>query len=52
MYSKHRNSDSFREEENRKKMKRDHPVNETVLKSTLIDVNDMVKNINANNGNL
>lgn len=65
MYSNHRNSSSFRKEQERiekdrieqdriqqdqKKLKRDHPVN---AKTTdLIDVNALVSRIDNNTGNL
>lgn len=46
-YSKHRNSSSFREEQERKKMKRDHPVNYNANDSNLIDVTSMIKKTDA-----
>lgn len=53
MYSKHRNSDSFREEQARKKLKREHPVNESEkIKSTLIDLSSLVSKIDQKQGNL
>lgn len=49
-YAIHRNSDSFREEEARKKQKRDHPVtyNEKIDKN-LIDVASLVNKIDQGN---
>lgn len=44
-YSKHRNSDEFREEQAEKQLKREHPVNH--INSDMIDVNEMVKKIDA-----
>lgn len=47
-YSKHRDSASFRAEEERKKLKRSHPVNTNEnLKSTLIDMNSMVNEMES-----
>lgn len=45
MYSKHRDSNSFREENERKKFKRDHPVNANL--SGLIDMNEEIDKILA-----
>lgn len=50
MYSKHRDSGSFRESQEQKKLKRQHPVN-YANKADLIDVNDMVRKISGNPGN-
>lgn len=50
MYAKHRNSGSFLEEEARKKMKRDHPVNANLSNSDLIDANYMIDEINRKMG--
>lgn len=45
---KHRDSNSFREEQKRIQLKRQHPVNENDrIKSTLIDVTSMVSKIDA-----
>lgn len=51
MYSNHRNSDSFREEIARKKLKRDHPVNENRDLFEPLDVNDIINEIDSNKGN-
>lgn len=50
MYSAHRDSNEFREELARKKLKRDHPVNMNLSNSGLIDVNYMVKKIDLEAG--
>lgn len=44
-YSKHRNSGSFREEQERKEQKRKHPVNANQSGLDLINVNDLVGEI-------
>lgn len=46
-YSKHRNSDDFREEQAKKQLKREHPVNYNHSGSDFIDVNNMMKKIDA-----
>lgn len=52
MYSKHRDSNSFREHQEQKKLQRQHPVNYADNSYTdLIDVNDMIKSIDGNTGN-
>ncbi|KAJ6647870.1 hypothetical protein Bhyg_03093 [Pseudolycoriella hygida] len=51
MYAKHRDSDSFREFQEQKKLKRQHPVHHADDSNhSLIDVNDLVKQINENEG--
>lgn len=50
MYSKHRNSDSFRQEEAAKKLKRAHPVNMNFTE--LIDVNEIVRQIDDDAGRI
>lgn len=48
MYSKHRDSNSFREEEASKKLKREHPINSNL--SDLIDVNALAAKIDDDAG--
>lgn len=49
-YTKHRNSRSFHEYQERQKLKRKHPVNYDQSQLDLIDVKDMVKKINGKAG--
>lgn len=52
MYSKHRDSNSFREHQEQKLLKRKHPVNHADNSQLdLIDVNEMVRRIDENTGN-
>lgn len=52
-YSKHRDSDSFREAKAQKQLKREHPVNQNEnIKSMLIDVSSLVSKIDHEQGNL
>lgn len=47
-YSKHRNSDDFREEQAKKQLRREHPVNYNQSNnSDLIDANNIMSKINA-----
>lgn len=52
MYTKHRDSNSFREhqieEQKQKKYKRDHPVNANI--TDLIDMNGLINEIDTNAG--
>lgn len=50
MYAQHRNSDSFREEQARKKIRREHPVNANISDSDLIDVNALISSIDNKTG--
>lgn len=51
MYSNHRDSSSFREEQVRKQTRREHPVNANTSDSDLINVNELIGNIDKNAGN-
>lgn len=52
-YSRHRNSNSFREAQAQKQQRREHPVNENEnLKSMLIDASSLVSKIDQAQGNL
>lgn len=53
LYSKHRDSNSFRESQERKTMKRQHPVNNADRSSSsdLIDVTELIRKIDSDAGN-